>query len=119
MGNCEIVGGIDDTNPQGGNISFEAGTLKLVGEAKANGKILLPNNKNVKLVVASEFTGDVTVWRDGSAGKVGGTAKYASCTGKFTGSVKTSNCGSEDSALLMKRSGKSLQYSKLVKLEAE
>ena len=119
LGNCEIVGGIDDTNPQGGNISFEAGTLKLVGEAKANGKILLPNNKNVKLVVASEFTGDVTVWRDGSAGKVGGTAKYASCTGKFTGSVKNSNCGSEDSALLMKRSGKSLQYSKLVKLEAE
>jgi len=59
------------------------------------------------------------VWRDGSAGKVGGTAKYASCTGKFTGSVKNGNCGSEDSALLMKRSGKSLQYSKLVKLEAE
>ena len=118
LGDCQITGGIDDANPNGGNINFEAGTLKLAGDAKVDGSILMPNNKNVKLVVESSFTGDVTLWRDGSAGKAGVTAKYASCTGKFTGSVKDSNCGSEGSALLMQRSGKSLKYAKLVTVTA-
>lgn len=112
LGDCQIMGGIDDTDPNGGNISFVAGTLNLTGDAKVEGKVLLPNDKNVKLKVESTFTGDVTVWRAGSAAKAGGTVKYATCKGKFTGSLKEANTGKEGVVLNMQRSGSGLKYAK-------
>lgn len=114
LGDCQITGGVDNFSPRGGNINFEAGTLTLAGDAKVDGDILMPDNKNVKLVVESDFSGDVTFWRDGAAGKVGGTVKYATCKGKFTGTLKNGNSGSANADLLVVRSGKSLKHSKLV-----
>jgi hypothetical protein len=106
LGDGEVKDGIDDSNAQGGNINFVTGTLKLVGSGKIDGKIWQPNIKNAKLVVEKDFSGDVTLWRDGAAGKVGGTAKFATCKGKFTGTVINGN-----GMVQMKQSGSSLKYS--------
>lgn len=112
LGDGEIKDGIDDSNPQGGNINFVTGTLQLTGSGKIDGKVYMPNLKNCKLVVESTFTGDVTVWKDGPTAKVGGTASNAKCTGKFAGTVRNANTGIDGTAWLMKPSGKSLKYAK-------
>ena len=110
LGDCQITGGIDDSAPHGGNINFVAGTLKLSGNAQVEGDILLPNDKNVKLTVEKTFSGDVTIWRDGTPAKAGSSAKYSSCTGKFTGTVKNAN-GAGGKTLQLTASGKSLKHS--------
>jgi len=112
LGDGEIKDGIDDSNPQGGNINFVTGTLQLTGSGKIDGKVYMPNLKNCKLVVEGTFSGDVTLWRDGPVAKSGGTARNATCKGKFTGSLKEANTGSAGTYLKMKPSGKSLKFSK-------
>lgn len=120
LGDGEISGGIDDTDPRGGNVSIVVGTLKLTGSGTIDGKVLLSNYKNAKLVVQRTFTGDVTVCKDGYKAKTGATVKYATCKGKFSGKLKDSNTGSENVSLLMKYNGGSkLKYSSSVKNTAK
>lgn len=105
LGDGEVKDGIDDSNDKGGNINFVTGTLRLSGSGKIDGGIWQPNIKNAKLVVDKDFSGEVSMWRDGSSGKVGGTAGFATCKGKFTGIVINSN-----GMVQMKRSGSALKY---------
>ena len=88
LGNVTITGGVTPASSSlSSNVRIGTATLKLSGNAHANGILMTSADS---LVVTPNFSGDVTVWHT-TAVVPGAAIPKSSATGAFTGVVRNSN----------------------------
>lgn len=85
VGSVEIKGGVSDSAALSSNVRiWDGATLKLTGNAKCGGQILMTNTGYI--TVEPTFTGDVYVWHTGGV-TLGGAVANSSATAAAPGHV--------------------------------